>query len=202
MRIAELEMLLGDYDRARAIYELAIEQLRLDMPELLWKSYIDFEIAQEEPDNVRRLYERLLERTNHVKMWLSYAKFELNNKVEGDDINVLLARRIYEKANENLKNSPEKETRVLLLENWRDFESAYGDETSMEKINNKMPKRIKKRQKVVDEDGIEQGWEEIFDYIFPEDEAGRPNLKLLAAAKNWKKKVSDNESEISKPVDN
>ncbi|KAJ3616486.1 hypothetical protein Zmor_011880, partial [Zophobas morio] len=39
----------------------------------------------------------------------------------------------------------------------------------------------------VDEEGAEQGWEEIFDYIFPEDEAGKPNLKFLAAAKNWKK---------------
>lgn len=43
----------------------------------------------------------------------------------------------------------------------------------------------------MDEDGIEQGWEEVFDYIFPEDEASRPNLKLLAAAKNWKKKAMD-----------
>lgn len=45
--------------------------------------------------------------------------------------------------------------------------------------------------KVIDEDGIEQGWEEIFDYIFPEDEASRPNLKLLAAAKNWKKATEE-----------
>ena len=30
------------------------------------------------------------------------------------------------------------------------------------------------------------GWEEYFDYIFPEDEATKPNLKLLAMAKAWK----------------
>lgn len=40
IKFAELETLLGDIDRARAIYELAIQQSRLDMPELLWKSYI------------------------------------------------------------------------------------------------------------------------------------------------------------------
>lgn len=34
----------------------------MDMPELLWKAYIDFEIAEEEFDNVRALYARLLER--------------------------------------------------------------------------------------------------------------------------------------------
>ena len=33
---------------ARAIYDLAISQGSLDMPEQLWKSYIDFEIEQRE----------------------------------------------------------------------------------------------------------------------------------------------------------
>nr|CAH7716929.1 unnamed protein product [Callosobruchus chinensis] len=188
MKFAELETLLGDIDRARAIYELAINQQRLDMPELLWKAYIDFEISQDEPENARQLYERLLERTSHVKVWLSYAKFELNNQSEGD-MNVQLARRVFERANECMKNASEKEARVLLLENWKEFEIVHGDEIMQEKVNSKMPRRIKKRQKVIDEDGMEQGWEEVFDYIFPEDEANRPNLKLLAAAKNWKKKL-------------
>ena len=38
------------------------------MPELLWKSYIDFEISQDETENARQLFERLLERTLHVKV--------------------------------------------------------------------------------------------------------------------------------------
>jgi hypothetical protein len=33
----------------------------------------------------------------------------------------------------------------------------------------------------------EEGWEEIFDYIFPEDEATKPNLKVLEMAKAWKR---------------
>lgn len=194
MKFAELETLLGDMERARAIYELAIGQSRLDMPELLWKSYIDFEISQEEPENARQLYERLLERTSHVKVWLSYAKFELNNTTE-DSLNLALSRRVYERANENLKSFGEKEARVLLLENWKEFENNNGDEAAQEKVNNKMPRRIKKRQKVIDEDGMEQGWEEVFDYIFPEDEASKPNLKLLAAAKNWKKTKEEGEED-------
>ena len=56
MKFAELETLLGDVDRARAIYELAVSQPRLDMPEILWKAYIDFEIEQDEPDRARDLY--------------------------------------------------------------------------------------------------------------------------------------------------
>ncbi|XP_053671949.1 protein crooked neck [Anopheles nili] len=188
MKFAELESLLGDTDRARAIYELAIQQPRLDMPELLWKSYIDFEVQQSEFLLARQLYERLLERTIHVKVWISYAKFEISAENEEEGLNVPLARRIYERANECLKSLAEKESRVLVLEAWRDFERDHGDESSLNKVLEKMPRKVKKRQKIISESGVEEGWEEVFDFIFPEDEMTRPNLKLLAAAKNWKRK--------------
>lgn len=67
-KFAELEASLNEAERARALYELAIQQPVLDMPELLWKAYIDFEIAQGEREYARALYERLLERTKHVKV--------------------------------------------------------------------------------------------------------------------------------------
>lgn len=76
VKFGELERDLGEADRCRAIYELAISQPVLDMPEVLWKSYIDFEILESERERTRALYERLLDRTKHVKVWLSYAKFE------------------------------------------------------------------------------------------------------------------------------
>ncbi|KOB66463.1 Protein crooked neck, partial [Operophtera brumata] len=193
IKFAELETLLGDIDRARAIYEIAVGQPRLDMPELLWKSYIDFEVTQGETEKARQLYERLLERTVHVKVWLSYAKFELNAE-NVDNINVELARRVYERANDSLRSAGEKEARVLLLEAWKDFETEIGEESKLEKVMAKMPRRVKKRQKIISEAGVEEGWEEIFDYIFPEDEMVRPNLKLLAAAKNWRKQKEDTET--------
>ncbi|EDW78259.1 uncharacterized protein Dwil_GK16333 [Drosophila willistoni] len=192
MKFAELENLLGDTERARAIFELAVQQSRLDMPELLWKAYIDFEVALGETELARQLYERLLERTQHVKVWMSFAKFEMgisHGQADGSDadLNVRLARRIYERANEMLRQLGDKESRVLLLEAWRDFERDQANDTiALQKVLDKMPRRIKKRQKIVSDDGVEEGWEEIFDYIFPEDEMARPNLKLLAAAKMWK----------------
>lgn len=68
VQFAELESLLGDTERARSIYELAVEQPRLDMPEIIWKAFIDFEIEQQEYDRVRKLYSRLLKKTQHVKV--------------------------------------------------------------------------------------------------------------------------------------
>ena len=38
------------------------------------------------------------------------------------------------------------------------------------------------------------GWEEYYDYIFPDEEAAQPNLKLLAMAKKWKQ-VQDTTTE-------
>ena len=63
-----METILGDIDRARGIFELAIAQKLLDMPEVLWKAYIDFEVEQEEYDRTRDVYERLLKKTQHVKV--------------------------------------------------------------------------------------------------------------------------------------
>jgi len=43
---------------------------------VLWKAYIDFEIGEGQRARTRELYNRLLTRTGHVKVWLSYAQFE------------------------------------------------------------------------------------------------------------------------------
>jgi len=75
-RYAELEADLGEAERARALYEIAVSQPELDRPEVLWKAYIGFEIGEGDRGAARALYERLLERTQHVKVWLSYARFE------------------------------------------------------------------------------------------------------------------------------
>lgn len=66
INFADLERELGDPERARGIFELAVTQ-ELDMPEVLWKAYIDFEYKEEEWDRARALYKRLLERTSHVR---------------------------------------------------------------------------------------------------------------------------------------
>jgi len=199
LKFAELETLLGDVDRARSIYELAIQQPKLDMPEILWKAYIDFEIEQEQHENVRRLHERLLERTQNVKVWMSFAKFELavaGSQHEDADLAVAAARAVYQRANRSLRSAGQsgaadlttnKEERSMLLEAWQAFEMQYGDDKSRAAVINMMPKRVLQRRRIQTEDGSDAGWEEYFNYIFPEDEASKPNLKLLAMAKAWKK---------------
>lgn len=183
MKFAELETILGDYERARAIYEIAIQQPRLDMPEVIWKAYIDFELEQSEFDKARQVYERLLERTQHVKVWISFAQFEFTYGGQG----LTQARNVYERANKALRRTDEKEERLMLLEAWKEFEMEYGDDKAIENVEKQIPKKVKKRRKIQTEDGSDAGWEEYFDYIFPSDEAAQPHLKLLEMAKMWKK---------------
>ncbi|XP_048259858.1 crooked neck-like protein 1 [Haliotis rufescens] len=183
MKYAELETILGDSDRARSILELAIGQPKLDMPEVLWKTYIDFEVDQEEYDNTRMLYRRLLERTHHVKVWISFAQFE---KSTGEDTAYDKVRKVYREANSTLKSAEDKEERLMLLEAWQEFERENGDGETQKVVQKLMPQKVKKRRKIQTEDGTEAGWEEYYDYIFPDEEAAKPNLKLLALAKRWK----------------
>ncbi|KAK6054023.1 HAT repeat protein [Cooperia oncophora] len=180
IKFAELETLLGDVDRARAIFDIAVQQPALDMPEILWKAYIDFEINAEEYEKARDLYEALLQRTNHIKVWISLAEFELFiGNVDG-------ARKVYERANRALE-SAEKEERLMLLEAWLEAEKKIGDINAIQKVEGMMPRRVKKRRQIQTEDGVDAGWEEYYDYIFPQDQAAKGSFKLLEAAARWKK---------------
>ncbi|XP_054154113.1 crooked neck-like protein 1 [Oppia nitens] len=185
MKFAELETILGELDRARAIYEIAIDQPRLDMPEVIWKSYIDFEVEQQEYEKARLLYERLLERTQHVKVWISFARFEFQAS-DGSESGIAQTRTVFERANKALRNCEEKESRLMLLEAWNEFEQQYGTDNSRQHVSRLMPKKVKKRRKIQTDDGSDAGWEEYYDYIFSTDEEALPHLKFLEMAKKWK----------------
>ncbi|CAG8446743.1 16484_t:CDS:10 [Acaulospora colombiana] len=183
----ETMKMLGDYDRCRAIFELAVDQPILDMPELLWKAYIDFEFSEEEFEKTRQLYKRLLEKTGHVKVWISFAQFELNADGGDREDAVERSRNIFETAYKSMKEKGLKEERVLLLESWKDFESNNGTHETLSNVESKLPKVVKKRRKLEEAEG-QAGvtWEEYFDYIFPDDQAQQPNFKLLERAYAWR----------------
>lgn len=92
-------------------------------------------------------------------------------------------------------NAQEKAERLLLLESWRSFEDEFGTESDKERVDKLMPAKVKKtRRKVQVDNGCDAGWEEYWDYIFPEDAANQPDLKLLQMAKLWKKQQQEREA--------
>ena len=77
-----------------------------------------------------------------------------------------------------------KQDRLLVVEAWLAFESEHqGDVATVEA---KMPKMVKKRRRMEGD----AGWEEYHDYVFPDDEGDKPNIKLLAMAHEWKMKMA------------
>jgi crooked neck len=197
-KYADLEKSLGETDRCRAILELAVSQPSLDMPEVLWKTYIDFEIDEGEGDHARRLYERLLERTNHVKVWISYAQFE------GSEIGLGMkkARGVMEQAYDLFRDDGLKEERVLLLDAWRVLEQQKGDDNNVGKVEARLPRRIKRKRMRKDDKGNDMGWEEYFDYQFPDDDdQGASNLKILEMAARWKRQRQEDDSDDEEDSD-
>ncbi|KAL7437176.1 hypothetical protein ACHAXM_005476 [Skeletonema potamos] len=197
-KYADLEKSVGETERCRAIFELAVSQSALDMPEMLWKNYIDFEIEEGEGDNVRALYERLLEKTGHVKVWISFAQFEGTEVGKG----VVTARDTFQRAHDQMKEGGLKEERVLLLDAWRVFEKEKGDTESLAKVDAMLPRRVKRKRMRTDENGAELGWEEYFDYHFPDDsDSNAGNLKILEMAAKWKQAQQAQEDSSSSSED-
>jgi crooked neck len=117
-------------------------------------------------------------------VWISYIQFEIEINEKGR------GRELYNVADKYFRDNPDlKEERVMLLENWREFELKNNDPHYLDIVNAKMPKRVKKqrRVKIVEGDQEEEaGYEEYYDYIFADDANQMKNLKILQKALSWK----------------
>jgi len=197
VKYAELENSLDERERCIGIFETAIAQ-PLDMPEIVWKEYINMEISYTNYDKVRALYERLLEKTKHLKVWLSYAKFEQ----EIDEY--LNSRAIFERAYLYFKEKGLKEERLMILENWIKLEEIAEDESMLLTLISKKPEKVKKRRRINKEgedvnmsnlaevqNEEEEGWEEYYDYIFPDDEEAKKTIKMISRALDYYKNVNN-----------
>ncbi|KAF7255447.1 hypothetical protein EG68_07388 [Paragonimus skrjabini miyazakii] len=214
MRYAELESLLGETDRARAIYELAINRPLLDMPELLWKAYIDFEIEQYDWERARALYQRLLRRTQHVKVWISFANFELcaHNRLtledlDDEDTEMCLKNSSVDKEmivrehNENeIRKSVIRARAVYREANQalrtcedKEQRQEYGDSDSQREVMKLQPQKVVRSRRLGDE---RSGWEEYVEYSFPDTDAEKPNQKLLNMAARWAEQMNRKEKTI------
>jgi crooked neck len=189
----QMEALLEDLVRVRALYELAVQQ-DLDMPELVWKAYIDFEIEEGERERARHLYERLLERTGHYKVFISYALMEASalgggededgnelDAVPGDDAR---ARAVFERGYKDLRARGEKEDRALLLEAWEKFEEEHGSDEDRAEVAKLKPQTRRRWRPRGDGSGE---YDEYWDIVFPDDEKEEnpAAFAIFQAAKEW-----------------
>jgi crooked neck len=101
---------------------------------------------------------------------------------------------------------------VLLAEAWLEFErGTENNEANIARVAKLQPKKIKKRRPILGPgtpvvliftraiegvvvvyltralEGNEVGSEEYYDYIFPDEQAALPSLKILEVAHKWKR---------------
>jgi crooked neck len=215
IKFAQLERGLDDLERTRAIFELAISQSVLDMPELLWKAYIDFEEEEGEYERTRKLYERLLDKTDHVKVWISYAHFEINvpDEDEGEaeaeeeeeekpvsEAAKTRARKVFERALTSMKDKELKEevcrppqfyqSHIILTTQQRvtllnAWLSFERTHGSEEDIDKVQKQMPRKTKRRRKLD--DDSYEEYIDYVFPADDKQTEKLSnFLAMAQSWK----------------
>ncbi|WFD37100.1 NineTeen Complex (NTC) component [Malassezia japonica] len=221
VRFAELEQNLYDLERARGIYELAIAQAEselggLDMPEVVWKAYIDFEFSEREMERVDALYERLLDKTGHVKVWISYALGKMAAAIAAEEDEDADAEEEVEAQGETYAVSPEqqaeraarreqaaKETRAVFARGYESLrDQGLKDERVVlleawkafevehgdeERVQAVQEKMPRVLKKRREIPGGDGAMEEYYDMVFPDEEAkNKPAMKLLQMAHAWR----------------
>merc|ERR1712151_439929 len=123
----------------------------LDMPELVWKRYIDLEVGLEEMGNARQVWLQLLEKSNHARVYVAYSEFEANTAK-----NMPALRDALERGIKHFKSEHRGEERAMILEHWLRLEQDHGDTGEPEALEKRQPKRVKKRRAVPTEDGQQE----------------------------------------------
>lgn len=197
MMYADLETNLGDRDRAIGIYEISLHPdvtcLAQNAKLQLIQKFINYMITEEEFDVARELYERYLKLAEFsLDAWVKYAFYVSENptgqqvqelreyadtnsndeEVEFivQEVNIQMSRGIFERALKHFKSLNDTESRIALLEEFKNYENIFGDAESKDKIQKRQPKVV--------------GLSGQKEYVFPDDEI--PNVtKLQALAKRW-----------------
>merc|ERR1712032_161741 len=151
-------------------------------PELVWKRYIDLEVNHEEFDRARQIWLRLLSKSSHVRVFIAYSDFEASTCQS-----MPRCREALERGCKHFTAENRGDERAMLLEQWLKLEREYGDADSAEGLVKRQPKRVKKRRAVAGDEG-QEAFEEYMDYVFPDDEPEKQNLKILEMAHAWKKR--------------
>ncbi|KAF9587418.1 hypothetical protein IFM89_002147 [Coptis chinensis] len=172
--VAQFEIRQKNIDGARSFWGMLLEEPQKT------RAYIDFEISKGNMKEPHNSIEGLLDRTKHLKVWISFAKFEIESHISYFTPSVLkmLVNHLRTSATEL------KEERAIFV-GVVTMESSFGDIGDVDIVQNKFEEAQKEERDRFREDGPHR-YEEYYYYIFPEEIAPR-NLKILDAYNKWKK---------------
>eukprot|EP00917_Polyrhabdina_sp_WS-2016_P024647 GHVP01053232.1.p1 GENE.GHVP01053232.1~~GHVP01053232.1.p1 ORF type:complete len:691 (+),score=129.60 GHVP01053232.1:22-2094(+) len=188
----ELEMSVEEFARARGLAEIGLSLEMMEHPELIWKKYINTETKLGNIGNARSLYERLVERSSVPATWKAYAQFELKHGGRPQQAKQIIERGI-SAARDNDRPADRAHLISYLIKLVKKTPELRDNE-DIEKLEKRLPKKVTKKTAVHDSTGEAISWQEISAYEFPEDGGSASTLKILEAAKKWKKQ-KEKESE-------
>lgn len=215
--LIELEYNLGDKSRVDEIKNLPFDGRQTIFPiDFLLsfnKSLIDFDIENQEYDEIEILQEKRLQLGEYrAEFWIEMAISTLSIPTEsqlmefeklrerymeenGDDQdlefefdleeqNLERSRNIFERALSYFRDTEDNLGRFKIYDAYLSFEQSYGSDDAKERISKRMPE---KKYRTRTENGIT---EEYIEYFFPDDNqkslGGNVNTsKILALAKEW-----------------
>eukprot|EP00913_Durusdinium_trenchii_P016180 g15205.t1 len=97
-------------------------------------------VSQEQLDNARKVWQQLLSKSHHVRVYIAYSDFEAVTCQS-----VEKAREALEEGQKHFKVEDRNEERAMLLEHLLKLERELGDEKSIEAAEGRQAKREKKR---------------------------------------------------------
>uniref|UniRef100_A0A0E0DEK7 Uncharacterized protein n=1 Tax=Oryza meridionalis TaxID=40149 RepID=A0A0E0DEK7_9ORYZ len=187
-----MEKNLRETDRARSIFELAVAQPRLDTPELLWKD--------------KELYERLLDKTKHLKVWISYADFEAsagssNGCEKSRNEQVQRSRAVFQRTFDYFRNSASElqEEVSILLKEWLDKEISFGDVGDVNLVQSKTLSKVTRKRPIPPKEHSSARFDKLTDGLVADEVGVAPGLvadevgmtpSIIKAAYEWKRRKS------------
>lgn len=191
VEFASMEETLGELERARQILEIGVGVQSMDVPEAIWKSYIDMEMRADETDRARALYERLLEVSPNNAVWQSYAGLVKDDAEAAREVYARAHRGLKERMLDAPKDAGARASLAELVEDWVAWERENGDRAGLERVEGLVPTRVKRKRPTTDA-ADEAGWEEYVEFVFPDERVKKPQLKILDFARSWKaRKVAE-----------
>ncbi|XP_052150884.1 uncharacterized protein LOC127769372 [Oryza glaberrima] len=195
LKYTEMEKNLRETDRVRSIFGLAVAQPRLDTPELLWKEYLNFEKNENELRRTRELYERLLDKTKHLKVWISYADFEAsagssNGCEKSRNEQVQRSRAVFQRAFDYFQNSASElqEEVSILLKEWLDKEVSFGDVGDVNLVQSKTLSKVMRKRPMPPKEHSSARFDKLTDGLVADEVGMAPNI--IKAAYEWKRRKS------------
>ena len=166
---AEFEERCKETERARCIYKFALDHKPEGGAEDLYRKFVAFEKQYGDKEGIEDAIvgKRRFQYTGEVRENpLNYGGSDLpqdgvqENHHEEKKKCVQRARRVFERAiNYYRTSAPElKEEHAMLLEEWLNMESSFGELGNISLFQSKLPKKLKKRKQITSEDGGVAGY--------------------------------------------